>query len=82
MISDDFFDLFNNDWYFDYSFNNLLDISVDVDQLRDDSFDLDNLWNFNYDLSCSFDFMNLWYGDGPLYDFLDDLLGCYDLLDD
>lgn len=82
VFSDDFLDLFNNDWHFNDLLHDVLDISVDIDDLRNDLLDLNNLGNFDHFLLNSFNFVDFRNGVSLIHYLFDDLLSSYDLLDD
>ena len=74
------FDSFHDQWNLDNLFNNILNVSVDIDKLRNDLFNLNNSWNFNHLLLNSFDLID--FGDNNcLFDnFFTDLFCSYDFL--
>jgi hypothetical protein len=80
VLPDNLLYLFNNDWDLDYFLDDLLDVSVNVDQLRENSFYFNNLGNLNDNLFGSFHFMNLGNSDRLFDNFFDYLLGRYYLL--
>lgn len=47
ILSNNLFDLFNNDGYFNNFLNNFFNISVNVNKLWNDSFNFNNFRNFN-----------------------------------
>ncbi len=80
ILSNDFFNSFNDDWYFNNLFDNVLNVSVHIDDLWDYSFDFNYLWNFNHFFMNSFNFINFRYCDCSLNNLFDNLLSCNDLL--
>jgi hypothetical protein len=56
-----FLNSFHNNWNFNDLFNNVLNISVDIDKLRNNFFNLNDSWNLNKFLFDSLDFIDLRY---------------------
>ena len=81
VFFNDLFDSLHNYWDFYYLLNNVLYVSVDIDELRNNPFNLNNLWNFNNLLFDSFDFVDL--GDDNCFfnDLFHNLLGSHDFSD-
>ncbi len=80
VLSDDFFDLFDNNWNFNNLFNNFFDVFVDVNKLRNDSLNLNNFRNLDNYFFCSFNFLDFRNSDNFFDNFFRDELGCDDFL--
>lgn len=82
ILSNNLFDLFDDDWYFDNLFNDVLNVSVDINNLRNDFLNFDNLRNLNNDIIASLNLIYFWNGVGFFYYFFNDLLSSDYLLND
>jgi hypothetical protein len=59
ILSDDLFDSLHNDWNLNNLFNNVLNVSIDVDELRNNLFHFNDSWYFYKFLFKSLYFINL-----------------------